>query len=95
MIKHPDIPVIKIKLIHIKTAEGQKSVVIKKLTLLPLKLGINEKDIGFLVVPKLSSPLILAFDQMKDNEIMMNLSKLDEFYLNNVENNLIKLRFHD
>lgn len=81
LIEHPDIPVMKIKPFQIKTAVGQKSVEIKILALLPLKLGIYEKDVGFLVVPKLSSPLIFGFDWMKDNEITINLSKSDRCIL--------------
>lgn len=90
----PSIPFMPIKPIQIKTAVGQRSVDIRNLALLPLKIGGFEKDTGFLIVPGLSWPIILGFDWMKLNEVKIILDKTDRGILicNNKEKQL--KRFH-
>lgn len=75
--KTTTIPLMPIKPFQIKTAVGHKSVEIRNIVLLPLKLGKYIRDTAFVVIPKLINPLILGFDWLKFNEVTINLGKIE------------------
>lgn len=71
--RHPEIPCMPVNPFYINTAVGHKSMEIRQMGLVPTRLGKYEYDIGFLIVPGLSRPLILGFDWMKTNEVIVSL----------------------
>lgn len=73
--KSANIPMMPIKPFQIKTAVGHKSVEIKNIVLLPLKLGNFVRETAFVIIPKLISQLILGFDWLRLNEVTINLGK--------------------
>lgn len=73
--EYPEIPLMPVKAIQIKTAEGHKSAEIRTMVLIPVKLADITLDIGFLVVPNLSRAFILGIDWLTKHEIMISLKK--------------------
>lgn len=91
--KNAQIPMMPIKSFQIRTAVGHKSTEIRSLVLLPIKIGQFEIETGALIVPGLSSPLILGFDWLKMNEITISLNRNERGLLikkSEEENSLIK-----
>lgn len=70
-----EIPLMPIKPVQIKTAVGHKSVEIRNIALIPLKVGSQLIDTGFLIVPGLVNRMILGFDWLKTNEVTISVRK--------------------
>lgn len=64
-----------VKPIQIRGAVGQKSGKIQQMVLLPVKFGVIEMEIRFLIVPKLTHTVILGFDWLTANNTNINLQK--------------------
>lgn len=79
--KHPNLPLMPIKSIQVKAAVGRKSVDIRNITLLPLKVGQVIIETGFLIVPGLSRSLIIGFDWLKDKRVKIILNGMDGILL--------------
>ncbi|CAG9137414.1 unnamed protein product [Plutella xylostella] len=94
-LRDSNLPVMPIKPIQIKTAVGQKSSEVRFLTMLPLKLDTDIiEEVVVLVITGLTSPFIIGFDWMKQNQarIDLELSKESFSYLRSGKKCTIK--FH-
>lgn len=90
-----NIPMLPIKPFQIRTAVGHKSVEVRNIVLLPLKLGTKIFDTGTVVVPGLINNLILGFDWLKENEIVISLKKNERGLLFNSDEGKQLIPFHD
>lgn len=70
-----EIPIMPIKPFQIKTAVGHKSVEIRSIALMSMKIGTQTFDTTFLIVPGLVNQMILGFDWLNLNEATINLRK--------------------
>lgn len=67
--------ILPVRPIQIRGAVGQKSAKIQQMVLLPVKIGVIEMEIRFLIVPKLVHAVILGFDWLTANNTNIKLQR--------------------